>query len=282
MEQGDHGAHPAADHTSDSTAQHLAGSPSESQPSKQYPVDASSETNQSGDEPDPFIEMWEFIKKPEHASATMAIFTVFIFIATVAYAGIALAQWWAMKESNWINRDVFVRGSRPWIGLEGSISVEALQSTPRLVIASHYTIKNFGNSPAVKVFPFAIPILDTQNLNYIDVAKSSCLGPIEFVTGTVPVGPKVHYPGPMGYILFPNQTRLEQVGGGAWTGASQPNVKHIWFVGCIAYIDQFHTVHWTRFCVESSYSDPGPINKETPLQFCALYNDTGDEPYEAH
>ena|ERR1017187_6457188 len=35
----------------------------------------------------------------------MAIFTIFIFFATVAYAVIALFQWCAMKESNHINRE---------------------------------------------------------------------------------------------------------------------------------------------------------------------------------
>ena len=45
------------------------------------------------------MRAWEFVKCPEHANAIMAIFTILIFVATVAYALIALAQWSAMKDS---------------------------------------------------------------------------------------------------------------------------------------------------------------------------------------
>ncbi len=44
------------------------------------------------------MRAWEFIKKPEHANAVMAFFTILIFLATSAYAVIATLQWCAMRD----------------------------------------------------------------------------------------------------------------------------------------------------------------------------------------
>jgi hypothetical protein len=45
----------------------------------------------------PIDKGWEFVKDPNHSGAVMAIFTALIFVATVAYAVIALLQWNAMR-----------------------------------------------------------------------------------------------------------------------------------------------------------------------------------------
>jgi hypothetical protein len=39
------------------------------------------------------MKIWKFITTPEHANAIMAIFTILIFLATVAYAWISVLQW---------------------------------------------------------------------------------------------------------------------------------------------------------------------------------------------
>jgi len=146
---------------------------------------------------------------------------------------------------------------------------------PQLKVESHYSVKNFGHGPAFKVFAYG-RFWSIPNL-YENVAKTACNGPIEFATGTVPTVPRIRNPGPMGYTLFTNQTHPETMGSprDPWQGAGEPNLKHFWFIGCIAYLDQFKTVHWTRFCMEPNFS-PQDFNKDTPLQFCALYNDAGD------
>ncbi len=69
-------------------------------PSEANPVHANSDTTKPTSKPNPsesFMRAWSFITKPEHANAIMAIFTVLIFIATSAYAVIALLQWSVMS-----------------------------------------------------------------------------------------------------------------------------------------------------------------------------------------
>jgi hypothetical protein len=123
---------------------------------------------------------------------------------------------------------------------------------------------------------YSEPVWDAEKVNYMNVGKYICSGPIGFVTNTLPHGPQVHSPGPMGYVLFPGRTHPEEIGSEIWTGPPVKAIKHFWFIGCIAYLDQFNTVHWTRFCMEPSYFAPQPITKDTPLQFCSLFNDTDD------
>jgi hypothetical protein len=84
----------------------------------------------------------------------------------------------------------------------------------------------------------------------------------------------------MGYTIFPSQDQKETIGSPTdpWQGDAEPNLKHFWFVGCVAYLDQFKTAHWTRFCMEPDLLSR-PMNKEIPLQFCALYNDTDNSEH---
>ena len=201
-------------------------------------------------------------------------------VGTVAaatwYACITHEMWKEMQTQTKIQRQASINSERAWVGLDGPIKTEALQATPKFVIGGHYEIKNFGHGPALKVFPSAVPVWDSEgNVDYMNVAESSCAGPIEFATGTLPHPPGTPNPapGPMGYTLFPGQSHPEEVG--PWQGQAVPPLKHFWFIGCVAYLDQFKSLHWTRFCVESPFTIPNPT-KDTPLQFCALYNDAGD------
>jgi hypothetical protein len=203
------------------------------------------------------------------------IFLIAYTITTIIYACITHRQWQEMQTQTAIQQKAAINAERAWVGLDGQITIDLLEISPRLKVESHYTVKNFGHGPALKVFASGI-FLDTPKL-YENVAKNACTGPIEFATGTVPTVPRIRNPGPMGYILFNNQTHTETMGSerDPWQGAGEANLKHFWFIGCIAYVDQFRIVHWTRFCMEPSFFQQ-PINKDTPLQFCALYNDTGD------
>jgi hypothetical protein len=193
-------------------------------------------------------------------------------IATIVYASITSHMWKEMQTQTRIQRDAAINSERAWVGLDGPVKTDALQATPTFAIGGHYNVRNFGHGPALKVFPYAIPVWDTEKVDYMNVAKTACAGPIGFATGTLPGQPN---PGPMGYMLFPDQLHPEAVGQGIWQGAGVPPIKHFWFIGCIAYIDQFKALHWTRFCVEPPYTVRNP-SKDTPLQFCALYNDAGD------
>jgi len=203
------------------------------------------------------------------------VLTLLAVIGAWLYAAITYVSLQELRTQTKIQREVAQSSQRAWVGLDGPIVADVLQPNP-LKIGGHYAIKNFGSGPAIKVSAIAWPVWDTEKLDYLNVGRLACTGPLEEVTGTIPHGPKMVSPGPMGFVLFPTQTHTEEVGGGIWTGPAVSSIRHIWFAGCVAYLDQFNAVHWTRFCMESSYLARPPLTKGTPLQFCALFNDTDD------
>jgi hypothetical protein len=56
-----------------------------------------------------------WIKDPSNHNAIIAFFTALIFIATAAYAVIAILQWHTMRESNEINRDALESVQRAFV-----------------------------------------------------------------------------------------------------------------------------------------------------------------------
>jgi hypothetical protein len=215
----------------------------------------------------------------DKATLALEAFGLLVIVAytvtTIVYAVITHRQWGEMREQTRIEREAAINSERAWVGLDGSVTIDMLKIAPQLKVESHYIVKNFGHGPAFKVFAYG-QFWDSPKL-YQNVAKTACNGPIEFATGTVPTVPRIPNPGPMGYTLFTNQTHQEAVGSprDPWQGAGEPDLKHFWFIGCVAYLDQFKTLHWTRFCMEPDFSLQN-FNKDTALRFCALYNDAGD------
>ena len=72
-------------------------------------TDSGIQPEHGGGEPSPvevFTRIWAFVKKPEHANATMAIFTMLIFAATAGYTVVAYLQRNAMDEANETNKAV--------------------------------------------------------------------------------------------------------------------------------------------------------------------------------
>ncbi len=107
-------------------------------------------------------------------------------------------------------------------------------------------------------------------------ADFSCDSAVKFATGTVPVGGNLQQSPPFGYTLFPNQVHNELI---EYQGPIE-TLKFLQFVGCAAYLDQFKTVHWTRFAMWRGPYNPTVIQKGIPkLDYYSLYNDT-DQPKE--
>lgn len=155
---------------------------------------------------------------------------------------------------------------RAWVGLDDIIKINVLETTPRLHVESRYRIKNFGIGPALKVM--ITGWFETDPKTEKETAKFACDSAVHFATGTVPMSREMHNPGPMGYILFPSQGHDEFIGsrGNPWTGDAQPTMTHFKFIGCIAYFDQFETVHWTRFCMEPDiYAGQQIMNRDVKL-----------------
>ncbi|MFZ0302322.1 MAG: hypothetical protein WAL75_06540 [Terracidiphilus sp.] len=225
------------------------------------------------------IEFWQWLRLQNvglHKWVTLGV-EVLAFGGLVYYACVTERMWKEMQHQTKIQGDTQINSERAWVGLDGPVAIDALQLTPIFGFESHYTVKNFGNGPAFKVMAQGWPWTDPKTFD--NLAKTVCEGPIEFNTGTVPIGPGMENPGPFGYMLFPGGTHAENVGSpiDPWTGPPLPDLKHFWFVGCIAYIDQFKAVHWTRFCMEPVYVRQ-TMTKDIKLQYCSRYNDAGDIP----
>lgn len=103
------------------------------------------------------MKVWEFIKKPEHANATMAVFTMLIFGATVAYTVIATFQWCSMRgqlaemirQGNDIESQ-FTLSHRPWVGIYKPIEIKTPLTfdDANVTFTPIFTVKNTGASPA--------------------------------------------------------------------------------------------------------------------------------------
>jgi hypothetical protein len=186
------------------------------------------------------------------------------FAAACIYAGISYRMWREMQTQT-------VNSERAWVGLDIPITLDVVEVNSSIVkIKGHYSLKNFGQGPAFKTIEFG---------NFVDPADPkmaesesdiACEAPVKFATGTVPIGGDLKQPPPFGRILFSDQKMDRPID---FNGTVQ-TVAHYRFVGCIAYIDQFKSIHWTRFCMERR---PGDLSAIPKLDFCALYNDT-DEP----
>lgn len=195
-------------------------------------------------------------------------------IALICYALTTAKMWKEMQQQTRIQRNTSINSERAWIGLDVPITLDAieLQST-KMRIKGHYSTRNFGHGPALKVMQsgnFVIPnaSMETQTRE----ANFFCDSSVKFATGTVPVvGSK--QPAPFGHTVFPGQGHDEIID---FQGPPE-TAMHLRFIGCVAYIDQFKTVHWTRFCMERRPGDPTPLDKITKLDFCSMYNDT-DRP----
>ncbi len=199
-------------------------------------------------------------------------FLIVYTLATIGYVCITHRQWKEMQKQTRVQSNAAMNSERAWVGLGMPITLEAIEMhSGKIRIRGHYSVQNFGHGPALKVIQsgnFAIPnqTLEVEGRE----ANFFCDSSVRFATGTIPVGGEAKEPPPFGHTLFPGQVDNESID---YQGLPE-TVTHLRFIGCVAYIDQFKTVHWTRFCMERNPGDPAPI---PTLAFCAMYNDT-DRP----
>jgi hypothetical protein len=200
--------------------------------------------------------------KPHGWKSVLEILT---FVSVLAYAVISYRMWREMQTQT-------VNSERAWVGLGDPIVIDGIAGSGNQVkIRGHYTIKNFGHGPALKVVgPFGIfedpvPKLEMERR----VTQSFCDSAVKFATGSVPlVGSE--QPGAFGRILFPDQYAEATID---FNGSTE-TLKHLRFIGCVGYLDQFDKPHWTKFCMERAPGDSTPFDKIPTLQYCAMYNET--------
>lgn len=188
------------------------------------------------------LATWQFV-------AEIAIFIVGVKVACI-YSG----QLNAMLEANKINRDVFVKGNRPWVGyvIEGN-------ETPKIPDLSHLdnsskiqfelTLHNFGNSPAVvaKNPNFRIGRWTKTEIRYVLESIASRNGTVtnESVQRTMDDICKVEaVPGPVPGPRFARfLAPIYQGKDGTITAiaiqdssrSGLPNARYDHFLGCIVY-----------------------------------------------
>ena len=209
--------------------------------------------------------MWEFLNKPEHANALMAIFTVLIFFATVAYSVIALLQWTSMRESNKINRDSLVAVQRAFISF--SVHVIPYATVPQnnrdripVIWQFDVPITNSGNTPtqSLQHAVHAVVLKDkiSQSFDFNDFKNGNAMF----------IGPKDSPVSKTNPIPIANIAN-------SWKGT-----EHIYIYGWASYHDIFPNtpLHITKFCYELSVGGnpesstiPPTWYAITPIHNCA-------------
>lgn len=157
---------------------------------------------------------------------------------------------------------------RPWVGLNGPIIPDSFQLTPTVSIQAKIPIKNFGHSPALKVMASMEPVRHQELHKH---ALHVCDLILRFVNGTIP---KNQLQGPQikrGFTLFPDEAFLEPIATGDDTIKSD-SVDTLYFLGCVAYRDQFNRSHTTRFCVETPWLAKD-FRVGQALASCSVYNE---------
>jgi hypothetical protein len=200
---------------------------------------------------------------------------LFGLIVLVVYAVATIAIWCAnknaadaAKNAADVARDTLLRSQRPWVGLAGPINPQRFQLNPEVSIQTALPLKNFGTSPALKVMATIEPV-DNKGLH--ERAPHVCDLILRFVNGTIPEnqlqGPQIK----RGFTLFPGEVLSEGIGTGDST-LKPGSVDTLYFIGCIAYRDQFEKTHTTHFCVETPWLAKS-YKLGQPLISCSVYNE---------
>jgi hypothetical protein len=233
--------------------------------------------------------IWDTRKKGEKAKWTdraVALFTLGILLAAVIQSVIFSLQWHemvtagrqaekAIKETNRLARATEDL-NRPWLGLAGRIVLGETAIKNRY--SASYIIKNFGRTPAFKAIS-QLWFVSGDAKEWDETARVACELNMPFTKGTIPVGPNLKQPPPMGKALFPDQGLGDSI---PWEAPEEK--QWMAFVGCVSYKDALENYHWTRFCMESpnwNYTGkPFALDPKTPLHLCNVYNDTDDKKPE--
>lgn len=157
---------------------------------------------------------------------------------------------------------------RAWVGLGGPIVPESFELTPHISMRTRIPTKNFGRSLALKV------MADMEPVSHQEIhqrAPHVCDLILNIVNGTIPPnqlqGPQLKH----GFTLFPNEEIFEPIETGDST-IKPESIDTLYFLGCIAYIDQFGQTHTTRFCVETPWLAKD-FKLGQALISCSIYNE---------
>jgi len=207
----------------------------------------------------------------------------------LAYTTFAALQWSEMRKAakaaegaNEIANKNLTLSQRPWLGVDGTPRLlEPVEFTKvaggetNVKFTMGFTIKNFGNQPALHVGFHAVPetvenfTTTERYLQAFQATANATCGMADSFTR-----PEPRDAGATGPYIFPNNTFTEidhnTVRGG-------PNTNFDWrfqIIGCIAYVDPNNGVHHTRFCFRANSSFRRITPRDT-LYVCPV-NQTAD------
>lgn len=153
-------------------------------------------------------------------------------------------------------KEALVSSNRPWVGLIGKVTVsipEFKGTTNGLMMESHlfYTVKNFGNSPALRSHSWSEPLFEdwgTKSAEAVDLrlkarSDESCRL-ADLMVSKPTNGPDLI----RGEPLFPGLT-LDKDESVMYLTPGLRRTISPQFVGCIRYEDEFRIIHHTKFCV---------------------------------
>jgi len=246
-------------------------------------VDAEHDTGKSSKEPTPLrahARVWEFITKPEHANAIMAIFTVLIFLATLGYAWVALKQWSAMKDSNRISRESLESVQRAFI-TPLNISARKVQEGPGVFLWGFTPhLENSGTTPAVN----AINSYCADRLGG-EPGENDFEGPKNFERAPITIGPKAAPK--LKELMVTEKTAFgQEIGTNPTPGMIKKGPESLFVWGWVMYNDVFPNtkIHLTEFCESMGAISSLPDGKAISITYysCAHHNCTDEycEDYE--
>jgi hypothetical protein len=147
--------------------------------------------------------------------------------------------------------DVMRSGQRPWLGLNGQVSLSSAAAfrffNPAFVnlnLEGTGVVKNFGASPAFDVNGMMVVEIPSPSDTVTRPSKKLI---------TCPAGPTMQH---QGEVVFPGNSYLQ--GFSQQTSVQlryHPEIGRVWLLGCIVYHDREQTLHHTWFWLRSAHPD---------------------------
>jgi hypothetical protein len=245
MKETQHSADPSSKRESQAFKQNYAGTfVARRQQTQDNPVKPDEDTTDSKSEPTPLeviMKVWSFITEPKHANAIMAVFTALIFLATGAYAIIALLQWKTMGGQLDIAQKSLITTQRPWVKIKHRIVKPLTFNVPGnngLIdsMTLEDTLENVGQSVALNVFNWedVIPIDEDSSLRTARARQDQWCNASRY-RDTSQLS---------GYMLFPKDPFIQNMGvGGYMDNVNKiakinkivPGKVGFVLVGCVCY-----------------------------------------------
>jgi hypothetical protein len=235
-------------------------------------VEAANQSSDAHGEPNPaevLMRWWEFITEPKHSNAIMAIFTMLIFLATVAYGVVAYFQLTSMNGQLDQMRDA----RRAWLGTSPDIIPIAPPTfTPlkaddgnnwlNMWMKSKVDIRNVGATPALEEYD-AFVLYDLVKLHNgkADWEKTWCAEQYTTYRSRRSSGDESR-----NTAIFPQDAKSvsEVLTGGFKTGkpADPESAIIAGVLGCIIYHDIFGVERHTEVWYEPTYPERTGVDNQ--------------------